>query len=68
MPRRPRIHLAGCRYTVSSVATTAIPISIGEEDSLAYPHGLGEALKTYHRTGTLWDSCYTSSLVQADTY
>ena len=84
----------------------------GEDDSLAYPHGLGEALKesgcalhayvlmtkcalaadstaapdvprliispgrryvryinkTYHRTGTLWDSRYTSSLVQEDTY
>jgi putative transposase len=24
--------------------------------------------KTYHRTGTLWDSRYKSSLVQADTY
>jgi REP-associated tyrosine transposase len=24
--------------------------------------------KTYHRTGTLWDSRYTSSLVQEDTY
>ncbi len=85
----------------------------GEDDSLAYPHGLGEALKesgcalhayvlmtnpvhwlltppqpqdvprliispgrgyvryinkTYHRTGTLWDSRYKSSLVQEDTY
>ena len=85
----------------------------GEDDYLAYRHGLGEALKesgcalhayvlmsnpvhllltppqsqdvprliislgqryvqyinkTYHRTGTLWDSCYTSSRVQEDTY
>jgi hypothetical protein len=34
-----------CRYTVPSVAKTARPVSIGEDDSLAYPHRLGEALK-----------------------
>jgi putative transposase len=34
-----------CLYTVSRVATTAMPISIGEDDYLAYRHGLGEALK-----------------------
>jgi putative transposase len=90
-----------------------MPVSIGEDDSLGYRHGLGEALKesgcalhayvlmtnpvhllltppqpqdvprliillgrryvryinkTSHRTGTLWDSRYTSSLVQEDTY
>jgi putative transposase len=95
------------------VAKTARPVSIGEDDSLAYPHRLGEALKesgcalhayvllsnpvhllltppppqevprliispgrryvrylnkTYHHTGTLWDSRYTSSRVQEDTY
>jgi putative transposase len=113
MPRRPRIHLAGVPLHSVQGGHNRDACFFGEDDSLAYPHGLGEALKesgcvlhahvlmtnpvhwlltppqpqevprliispgrgyvgyinkTYHRTGTLWDSCYTSSLVQEDIY
>jgi putative transposase len=113
MPRRPRIHLAGVPLHSVQRGRNRDACVFGEEDSLAYPHRLGEALKdsgcalhayvlmsnpvhllltpsqpqdvprliislgrryvgyinkTYHRTGTLWDSRYKSSLVQEDTY
>jgi putative transposase len=113
MPRRPRIHLAGVPLHIVRRGHNRDACLFGEDDYLAYPHWLGEALKesgcalhayvlmtnpvhwpltppqpqdvprliislgrryvryinkTYHRTGTLWDSRYKSSLVQEDTY
>jgi putative transposase len=113
MPRRPRIHLAGVSLHSVQRGHNRDACFFGEDDYMAYPHGLGEALKesgctphayvlmsnpvhwlltppqppdvprlisslgrrsvryinkTYHRTGTLWDSRHKSSRVQEDTY
>jgi putative transposase len=112
MPLHPRIHLAGVPLHIVQRGHNREACFFGEDDYLAYPHGLGEALKesgcaphayvlmsnpvhwlltppqsqevprliislgrryvryineTSHRTGALWDSRYTSSLVQEDT-
>jgi putative transposase len=45
MPRRPRIHLAGVPLHSVQRGHNREACVFGEEDSLAYPHRLGEALK-----------------------
>jgi REP element-mobilizing transposase RayT len=45
MPRRPRIHLAGVPLHSVQRGHNREACFFGEEDSLAYRHGLGEALK-----------------------
>jgi putative transposase len=45
MPRRPRIHLAGVPLYIVQRGHNRKARVFGEEDYLAYPHGLGEALK-----------------------
>jgi putative transposase len=45
MPRRPRIHLASVPLHSVQRDHNREACFFGENDSLAYPHGLGEALK-----------------------
>jgi REP-associated tyrosine transposase len=45
MPRRPRIHLAGVPLHIVQRGHNRDACFFGEDDYLAYPHGLGEALK-----------------------
>jgi putative transposase len=45
MPRCPRIHLAGVPLHSVQRGHNREACFFGEEDSLAYRHGLGEALK-----------------------
>jgi putative transposase len=80
MPRRPRVHLDGVPLHIVQRGHNREPCFFGEDDYLSYLHWLGGALaearcalhgyvnRTYRRTGTLWDSRYKSSLVQAETY
>jgi hypothetical protein len=45
MPRRPRIHLAGVPLHIVQRGHNRDACFFGEDDYLAYLHGLGEALK-----------------------
>jgi putative transposase len=45
MPRRPRLHLAGVPLHSVQRGHNREACFFGEEDSLAYPHGRGGALK-----------------------
>ena len=45
MPRRPRIHLTGVPLHSVQRGHNREAYFFGEDDYLAYPHGLGEALK-----------------------
>jgi putative transposase len=69
MPRRPRIHLAGVPLHSVQRGHNRDACFLGEDDYISPGRRYVRYInKTYHRTGTLWDSRYTSSLVQEDTY
>ena len=50
-----------CRFTSRSDAAPRVIIALGRR----YVQYINT---TYRRTGTLWDSRYKSSLIQAETY
>jgi putative transposase len=68
MPRRPHIHLAGMINPVHLLLTPPQPQEVPRLIISPGRRYVRYINKTYHRTGTLWDSRYKSSLVQEDTY
>ena len=76
MPRRPSIHLDGVPLHIVQRGHNHVHLLVTPDHADAIPRliiALGRRYvqyinTAYRRTGTLWDSRYISSLIQAETY